>query len=183
MLGADEPRTYLVLFTTPSESRGLGGFVGSYAELTVDDGQLTLSEFGRAQDLDAAAVAGRGAGRPGTTSSCASTGASGSTPTAAGWSATPAFRNLAMTPDFPTVGEIAADLYAQTTGREVDGVIAMDPYVVAALLRYTGPIHLPTLDRQLDADNAVPFLLLDQYVRRRGRQRARAPTPSPRRPR
>ena len=33
MLGADGPRTYLLLFTTPSESRGLGGFVGSYAEL------------------------------------------------------------------------------------------------------------------------------------------------------
>ena len=44
-----------------------------------------------------------------------------------------AFRNLAMTPNFPWVGEIAADLYAQTTGREVDGTIAMDPYVVAAV--------------------------------------------------
>ncbi len=55
MLGDGEPRTYLVLFTTPSESRGLGGFIGSYAELTADDGRLTLSNFGRAQELDAAA--------------------------------------------------------------------------------------------------------------------------------
>ena len=53
MLGADGPRTYLMLFTTPSESRGLGGFVGSYAELQIADGQLTLGEFDRAQDLDA----------------------------------------------------------------------------------------------------------------------------------
>ena len=54
-----------------------------------------------------------------------------------------AFRNLAMTPNFPWVGEIAADLYAQTTGREVDGTIAMDPYVVAALLALLGtdPAH------------------------------------------
>ena len=59
MLGADGPRTYLLLFTTPSESRGLGGFVGSYAELTADDGQLALGAFGRAQDLDAAAAAAR----------------------------------------------------------------------------------------------------------------------------
>ena len=69
MLGADGPRTYLVLFTTPSESRGLGGFVGSYAELTVDDGQLASSQFGRAQDLDAAA-AGRSARQPARTTSC-----------------------------------------------------------------------------------------------------------------
>ena len=45
MLGADAPRTYLVLFTTPSEARGLGGFVGSYAELTVDDGQLDAEQL------------------------------------------------------------------------------------------------------------------------------------------
>ena len=75
-----------------------------------------------------------------------------------------AFRNLAMTPNFPWVGEIAADLYAQTTGREVDGTIAMDPYVVAELLEYSGPIQLTELDQRLTADSAVPFLLRDQYV-------------------
>ena len=45
MLGADGPRTYLLLFTTPSESRALGGFIGSYAELTVTDGQLALGRL------------------------------------------------------------------------------------------------------------------------------------------
>jgi hypothetical protein len=69
-----------------------------------------------------------------------------------------------MTPNFPWVGEIAADLYAQTTGREVDGTIAMDPYVVAALLEYSGPIQLTELDQLLTPDTAVPFLLRDQYV-------------------
>ena len=43
MLGADEPRRYLVLFTTPAEARGLGGFIGNYAELTVDDGLITVN--------------------------------------------------------------------------------------------------------------------------------------------
>ena len=52
MLGADGPRRYLVLFTTPAESRGLGGFVGNYAELTVDDGRLSMTRFGRAEELD-----------------------------------------------------------------------------------------------------------------------------------
>ena len=117
MLGADTPRTYLMLFTTPSEARGLGGFVDSYVELRVDDGSLSLGESGPAQDLD--------------------------------------LRNLAMTPHLPSVGSVAADLYAETTGRHVDGVIAMDPVVLGALLRYTGPIHLTTLDQQVDKSNAV----------------------------
>ena len=57
MLGADEPRRYLLLFTTAAESRGLGGFIGSYAELTADDGALSLTNSGQVADLDAAAQA------------------------------------------------------------------------------------------------------------------------------
>ena len=180
MLGADEPRTYLVLFTTPSESRGLGGFVGSYAELTVDDGQLTLSDFGRAQDLDAAAGQA-GARVDGHEEFLRQYGRFGFDADGAVGDA--AFRNLAMTPDFPTVAEIAADLYAQTTGRQVDGVIAMDPFVVSALLRYTGPIDLPTLDRgaRRRQRRAVPAA---RPVRaRRGRQRHAGRRVSPRPPR
>ncbi|MET0144685.1 MAG: DUF4012 domain-containing protein [Ilumatobacteraceae bacterium] len=163
MLGADTPRTYLVLFTTPSESRGLGGFIGNYGELRVDDGKLELSNFGRAQDLDAAAVAA-GARVNGHEEFRARYGPFGFDEDGNGLVGSAAFRNLTMTPEFPWVGEIGSDIYTQTTGREVDGVIAMDPFVVAALLRYTGPIQLLTLDQQLDETNAVSFLLRDQYV-------------------
>jgi hypothetical protein len=160
LLGADGPRRYLVLFTTPAESRGLGGFVGNYAELTAVDGQISMSSFGRAEDLDqetqraGARVTGheeflRRYGRFGYD--------------ADGRVGDAAFRNLAMTPNFPWVGEIAADLYRQATGREVDGAIAMDPYVVASFLRYSGPVELTTIDHVLTADTAVSFLLRDQY--------------------
>lgn len=163
MLGADEQRTYLMLFTTPSESRGLGGFVGTYAELVVDDGRLSLGEVGRAQDLDQA-VLQAGARVTGHDDFLRQYGRFGFDRDGAGLVGDSAFRNLAMTPNFPWVGSIASDLYAQTTGREVDGVIAMDPAVVATLLRYTGPIQLTTLDQEVSEFNAVPFLLLDQYV-------------------
>ena len=163
MLGADAPRTYLVLFTTPSEARGLGGFAGSYAELTADDGQLTLSNFGRTQELDAAAQAA-GARVIGHPDFLRQYGTFGFDTDDEGAVGSAAFRNLTMTPDFPTVGDIAADLYAQTTGRDVDGVIVMDPFVVAAFLGYTGPIELSDLEQPLTVDNAVPYLLLDQYV-------------------
>jgi fructose-specific component phosphotransferase system IIB-like protein len=73
-------------------------------------------------------------------------------------------RNLTMTPNFPWVGEVARDVYAQTTGRTVDGVIALDPYVISALLEYSGPIELTTYPQQLNVGNAAQFLLRDQYV-------------------
>ncbi len=124
LLGDPEPRTYLMLFTSPVEARGLGGSVVSAAELLVDDGQLSVGDVGAGL----------------------------------------AFGDLTMTADFPRVGEEARDSYALATGRMVDGVIALDPYVLAALLDYAGPIRLTTFDRQLDRYNAAEFLLRDQYV-------------------
>jgi hypothetical protein len=163
LLGAEGPRRYLVLFTTPSESRGLGGFVGNYAELTVDDGRLSMSRFGRSEDLDHQAQQA-GARITGHDEFLRQYGRFGFDTDGRGRVGDAAFRNLAMTPNFPWVGEIAADLYAQTTGREVDGTIAMDPYVVAELLEYSGPIQLTKLDQQLTEDNAALFLLRDQYI-------------------
>ena len=45
----------------------------------------------------------------------------------------------------------------------VDGVIAVDPYVVAQFMEYTGPIEVPELDTVVEADAAAEFLLVDQY--------------------
>jgi hypothetical protein len=163
LLGVDEPRRYLVLFTTPAESRGLGGFVGNYAELTADDGRLTMTRFGRAQQLDLAAQQA-GARVHGHEEFLAQYGRFGFDTDGAGKVADAAFRNLAMTPNFPWVGEIAADLYAQTTGRQVDGTLAMDPYVLAKLVDYIGPLRLTSLEELLTGDTAASFLLRDQYV-------------------
>lgn len=162
MLGADGPRDYLVLFTTPSESRGGGGMPGTYAELHVEDGKLSLGETGRVGDLDGAAQAA-GAVVHGNEAFLAQYGQFGYN-TDGGHVGNAAFRNLTMTPDFPTAGSVAADLYQQTTGHHVDGVIALDPTVLSALLRYTGPIQLATLPETLTADNAAEFLLRGQYV-------------------
>jgi Protein of unknown function (DUF4012) len=162
MLGADGPRRYLVLFTTPSESRGVGGSIGSYAELTADDGVLTLTEAGRAADLDAAAHAAgaRVTGPGGFLDQYGQFGYDG----VGGRVGDAAFRNLTMTAHYPWVGQIAASLYEQTTGRPVDGVIVADPFVIAGVLRYTGPVDLPSVGQELSTDNAVSYLLHDEYV-------------------
>ncbi len=152
ILGSESPKSYLLLFTTPAEARGLGGFVGSWAILEADRGQLTMTENGRARDLNADLEAA---------------GATLNAPDdyVGRWSRfTPEahFQDVTFSPDFPTVAGVAADLVAQT-GRPVDGVVAIDPVGLAALLRITGPVTLPTTGFVLSADNAVDYLLIDQY--------------------
>lgn len=170
MLGSDRPRDYLVLFTTPSESRGLGGMPGSYAELHADDGSLSLGAVGRVGDLDQRALQA-GAVVHANPEFLSQYGRFGYDDGSVG---NAAFRNLTMSPDFPTVASIAADLYQQTTGQHVDGVVLVDPTVFATLLQYTGPLQLTSLPETLTADNATAFLLRDQYVAAEGDQELRA---------
>ncbi len=163
LLGADGPRVYLVLFTTPSEARGLGGFAGNYAEITVDNGSFAMTGFGRVADLERAG-ADAGARIAGPEPFLAQYGRFGFDEDGEGLVGTAAWRNLTMTPHFPHVGEVVAQLYRQSAGKEIDGVLAMDPYVVQALLKYTGPIQLTTVDRQLTPSNAAQYILRDQYL-------------------
>jgi hypothetical protein len=164
LLGADGLRRYLVLFTTPSEARGLGGFVGNYAEIAVTEGRIRVTDLGRRADLedavrrDGASCSGcpdqllTGFGRFG----FATESDGGVDPRV--WS------NLTMSPQFPDVAQVAAVLYPQSGGRPVDGVIAMDPYVLETLMGYTGAIELPDLGVTVEPDGAAQYILRDQYV-------------------
>jgi Protein of unknown function (DUF4012) len=51
MLGANGARVYFIAFTTPVEARGLGGFMGNWAEVTMDAGNISVTGFGRTADL------------------------------------------------------------------------------------------------------------------------------------
>lgn len=162
MLGVDGPAVYLVLFTSPAEARGLGGFIGNYAELTVTNGQLELTDFGRVSDLQQQAEA-IGARVSGPAGFLARYGRFGFDNDGNGAVGNASFSNLTMTPHFPWVGDVATQLYVQVTGRTVNGVIAMDAYVVQALLAYTGPIALSEFDVQLTSENAADYILRQQY--------------------
>jgi hypothetical protein len=66
-------------------------------------------------------------------------------------------------PDMPTVGRIISELYEQTTGDRIDGVIAADPLAVAEILRVAGPIQAGGV--WLDADSVAEETLVRAYVR------------------
>jgi hypothetical protein len=163
LLGGEGDRRYLVLFTTPAETRGLGGFVGNYAELLLDDGAFRVVETGRRSDLEAVLAQQMAVcddcpdefvqryGRYGFNS-----GESG-TITGRAWS------NVTMSPHFPAVAEVASILYPVSGGSHIDGVIVMDPYTVATLMRYGGPVDIPGLGVTLDPDDVAQYILRDQY--------------------
>ena len=52
MLGADEPRDYLVLVQNTAEMRTLGGNPGSLLMLTLDNGRMEITQSASEQDLN-----------------------------------------------------------------------------------------------------------------------------------
>ena len=164
LLGASTPRKYFVAFTTPAESRGLGGLMGNYGILTVDDGKISLGDFGRSDDLVAGAQANpSGLSLTGFDEFLARYGRFGFEDPATGHVEPIAWKNITVAADLATFGTLIQQLYPQSGGSRVDGVIVMDPFVVAALLKYTGPITVEGAPMTLTADNALDFLLKGQY--------------------
>jgi hypothetical protein len=153
LLGADGVRHYFVAFMTPSETRGLGGFIGAYGELTVDHGAIHLTTSGRATQL--------------VTDSTPLTRLVAPADYVARYGRLDPQRNfedLTYSPDFPSVEQAIAGLYPQVGGDHLDGAMVLDPYALAALLEFTGPIAVPGLAQPLTSENAAQVLLLGQYV-------------------
>lgn len=154
LLGADGPRRYFLVMQTPSELRGIGGFMGSWGELVTDDGHFELVRTGRLTELT------EGGPDP------AGRRIEGQPEFVSRWTQEPAhaWGLIGFSPDFPTVAEIIAQLYPQSGGQEVDGVIALDPAGFAALVELTGPISVPGYPERLTAETAERILLHDQYL-------------------
>jgi hypothetical protein len=157
LLGGDGPRHYFVAFTTPAEGRGLGGFMGNWAELTADNGKLTLSRSGRTQEL---------AGSPNSPTAAARTitGPPDYLTRYGAFKTATYFQDVTMSPDLPSVADVIGQVYPQMGGDHLDGVLVVDPYGLAALLNFTGPIRIDGTSETLTAENAADLLVRRQYV-------------------
>ena len=162
MLGDSGLRRYFIAFTTPAESRGLGGFMGSWAEVTVDHGKIEMTRYGRSEDVNGT---GEYADRrvQGLDDLVRQWGRFGLDSGPGGTTANKVWSNITMAPHFPAVAEAIAQLYPQSGGSKVDGVFLLDTKSVAALMNFTGPIEVPDAKVTLTAATAENFLLRDQY--------------------
>ena len=77
------------------------------------------------------------------------------------------FQDVTLSPDLPDVAQVISQLYSgpfpDMGGDRIDGVLVVDPYALAALLRFTGPIDV-TGGPQLTSANAAHELVQGQYT-------------------
>jgi hypothetical protein len=149
MLGANEPRSYLLLSLNNSELRAAGGIPGAVAVVNADQGRISLGALSSANALgefDSPPV------------SLSESEATLFSPTMGTY-----LQNVTATPDFARSGELARAMWQQSTGQTVDGVISLDPVATSYLLGATGPIDA-SAGITLDNTNAAEFLLSTVYA-------------------
>jgi hypothetical protein len=149
LLGADGPRTYLLLSLNPAELRAPGGIVGAVAVLQVSDGAVGLAGQRSTADLPERATSVV----PLTEAELALYG-----DRLGRW-----VQDSVLTPDFPRAAEVAAAFWQQSTGQPVDGVLATDPVVVADLLAATGRT-VQADGAELSGETLLRALLRDAYL-------------------
>jgi hypothetical protein len=155
IFGGEGETHWLVVFVTPVEARGRSGFPGNFAELVAVDGDVEMTRFGRIRELESGGTPGPERTLTGPADYLARWGR---------YMPTSTWRNITMSPDFPSIGHVITELYPQSGGGQTDGVIALDPTALAALLDFTGPVTVPGVPEPLTSANAAEFLLVDQYV-------------------
>lgn len=146
IMGADGPRTYLIMAQNEDEIRATGGFLTGAGRLTVDDGQIVELSFQDANTID------NWREKP--------------------YDLPPKplyelmalelflFRDANYWPDFPTSAEKAMELfrYGQNQAAQFDGVIAIDQQFVALLLAVTGPLRVRDLQTTVSSSNLIANL-------------------------
>jgi uncharacterized protein DUF4012 len=142
------PHRYLVLAANNGEMRAGSGMLLSAGALTLDGGRLELGPMTSTADLHLP---------PGAVQVAPADFAA-----LWGWlDPTQEWRNLAPSPRFDVTASLAAEMWRAATGEPVDGVLALDPVSLQALLSAEGPIDVA--GQPLTMENVVEYLLLQQY--------------------
>lgn len=149
VLGAEGPRTYLLMVQSNAETRPLGGVPGNWLVVRADQGVVSIDVQGSSSDLPALP-------EPATELTAEELDLYGAT-------FGQDFRNTLLSPHFPRSAEVARAVFAANQGITVDGVVAVDPVALSYLMVGTGPIALPD-GIVLTAENAVGGLLNRAYA-------------------
>lgn len=126
LIGVKGSKKYLFLFQNYSELRPTGGFPGSYALVTFENGKLKelmvddiYNPDGQLKELIVPPKELQHI-----------------TPT---W----AMRDASWFLDFPTSARKVAAFYKKEAGHDVDGVIVVSPRIIINILKLVGPIEMP----------------------------------------
>jgi len=148
ILGVSVPRTYLVLQQDPAELRGTGGFIGTVGFLSFDKGHMAPFTPEDVYNLDQPNGVNL-LGPPGTASHVDAPYPLVKIFNLQSWT----LRDSNWSPDFPTAAKQGEYLLDRETHRQVDGVIAIDPYFISKLLAVIGPTTVPETGDVVTAAN------------------------------
>ncbi len=153
MLGAEQPKTYLLRFGNNAEIRSTGGLPGAWALLRAERGKLSIVRQGSAAsdfpEFPAPVLPLTPAERE-------------------IWGVQPAvyFHDTNFIPDFPRSAELTHAMWAKRFPQDrLDGIAELDAVTLSYVLRATGPVPVPGTGVTLTADNAVEELLSKVYQR------------------
>ena len=140
-LGMEGEKKYIIWFQNSNEIRPTGGFIGSYATVSIDSGKikniLIDDIYNPDGQIDVRNI-----------------------------KTTPPdpiknyldeevlyLRNSNWDPDFTKSAKVFDDIYFKITGESVDGYIALDLKFVESLLRVTGPVFLASYNEDINSEN------------------------------
>ena len=143
LLGSDDEKRYLLLFQNNNELRATGGFIGSYALVDVNKGKIVNMEVPKGGTYDLTAGQ-KNMWRAPQALTLAN-------PTFNIWDAN-------WWPDFPTSAKKIANLFTESGGTTVDGVVAINATVLQKLLAISGPIYLDDYNYTISTENVYDVL-------------------------
>lgn len=141
ILGASEPRTYLILVQNEDELRATGGFISGVARVTLDRGRIVKLDFEDSYSVDDFSHAYPVAPKP----------------LREVWGPVPwLFRDSNWNPDFPTTAQRAVELYrVRYEDVKVDGVVALDQQAIKRLVTALEPLDVVAYPQPVTGDNVL----------------------------
>lgn len=139
LLGAETPRSYLLVAQNNDELRATGGFISGIGILRLDKGQIS-ADLQDAYSVDNWALPHPDAPAPLARFMQADV---------------LALRDANWSPDFPTSSQVIQGLYQLNKNVGVDGVIAFDLNFVQALVGALEPLNMPGYQRPLTGGNVI----------------------------
>jgi len=143
LLGAWEPRTYLVLAMNEDELRPSGGFITGAGEVWVEAGELITMTFTDSYNVDDFGQPYPFAPEPMRRYMGIDL-----------W----VFRDSNWSPDFPTAARKAISLYRPGHDVSVDGVVALDQRAVQAMVSAIGPLTIEGEDEPVDGSTIMAYI-------------------------
>ena len=151
LLGADQPRLFLVEPMDRAELRATGGFTGQFGELSINGGHMSplkmknIGQYEEDHSYEGSypdyTVYNKVRGQ--------------TAPDLYGWWPVANFgmRDANLSADFPTSARLIMDRYNYEFGKKLDGVIIFTPALIAHVLHVTGPIKIAAYNETITEQN------------------------------